>query len=131
MPTEGKKLPCIEVTRDSNWHLRPNGRSAKKMVLQLVRTNYETYEVHVYGLSYVVFLLLPLEERLLLLLPGEPFCLCFPSFFRRSFFFRTFVLCFFFSMYEHVVEHLPQKQHNQPCTNQQSKYVPTRARQRK
>ena len=44
-------------------------------------------------------------------------------------------------MYGHVVEHLPQAQHstaqhstaqrNQPCTQQQIKYVPIRARQRK
>ena len=36
--------------------------------------------------------------------------------------------------YEHVVEHLAQAHHitrNQPCTKQQSKNVPTRARQRK
>ena len=88
---------------------------------------------HLSGLSE-----LPLEQRRLLLLAGEPFAFFFPC---GGAFFFPFLFCFcgpflYVRACRQASTAISRTQHSlvqgsQPCTEQQSKHVSTRARQRK
>ena len=111
----------------------PAALGAKRLVGFVVSIFLSELHAHLSGLSE-----LPLKQRLILLLAGEPFRFCSPHFYQRAFLLHLFVLWAFFICQEHVVvERLPKyrkhstAQRNQPCTKQQTKYVPIRARQHK